>query len=110
MSTFVIDIDGVIGTKNHWSIGDSYRRAKETFSKIGFNPAVVKTINEHYQRGDRIVLHTSRIWHDYDVTTKSLQKIGVKYHILIMAKPLGDYYIDDHNLSVKDFLNGTIKS
>jgi uncharacterized HAD superfamily protein len=110
MSSYVIDIDGVIGTKMKWSIGDSYRRARKTFSTINFNPAVVKKINELYKKGNRIVLHTSRIWHDYDVTIKWLQKIGVKYHILIMAKPLGDYYIDDRNLSVGEFLNGTVKS
>jgi hypothetical protein len=110
MSTFVIDIDGVIGTKMKWSIGDSYRRARKTFSTINYNPAIVKRINYLYFQGNTIILHTSRIWHDYDVTTKWLEKIGVKYHILIMAKPLGDYYIDDRNMSVEDFINGTFKS
>ena len=104
MSTYVIDIDGVIGTKGRWSVGDSYIRAKRMFFSIPENKVVVKKINEHFMRGDTIILHTSRIWHDYDVTTKWLQKIGVKYHILIMAKPLGDFYVDDKNLSVADFL------
>ena len=30
----------------------------------------------------------------------------VKYHELIMGKPAGDYYIDDKNLSIDQFVNG----
>lgn len=102
---YIIDIDGVISKKLKWSVGDSYIRAKETFSSIESNVEVINKINDLHDKGHTIILHTSRIWHDYDVTSEWLDKNGVKYNTLVMAKPLGDYYIDDKNMSIKDFLN-----
>lgn len=104
---YIIDIDGVIGKKLKWSIGDSYLRAKDMFLEIEFNENVVRKINQLYDNGHTIVLHTSRLWHDYDVTVEWLKKGNVKYNVLIMAKPLGDYYIDDRNQSIQEFLNDT---
>lgn len=101
---YVIDIDGVIGKKLNWTIGDSYLRAKATFIDIEFDMKVVAKINQLYDDGHTIILHTSRLWHDYDVTVEWLKKGGVKYSTLIMAKPLGDFYIDDRNQSVEEFI------
>ena len=39
-----------------------------------------------------------------DVLETWLEKHGVKYDELIFGKPLGDWYIDDKGMSVKDFL------
>lgn len=103
--SFVIDIDGVIGKKLTWTVGDSYIRAKETFSKIEVDATVISRINRLYHKGHTIILHTSRIWHDYNVTVKWLKKHHVKYSTLVMAKPLGDFYIDDKNMSVKEFVD-----
>lgn len=50
MSTYVIDIDGVIGTKGRWSVGDSYIRAKRMFFSIPENiekEGVMKYSNEN---------------------------------------------------------------
>ena len=102
---YVIDIDGVISKKTDWSYIDSYLRLRAMFLNIEVNVEVVKKINELYDKGDTIILHTSRLWHDYDVTVEWLKKHGVKYSTLIMAKPLGDYYIDDKNKTIKEFLN-----
>jgi len=103
MSRYIIDIDGVISKKDTWTIGESYLRAKETFLDIEPNLEVIKKINK-LRKNNRIVLFTSRLWHDYEVTKKWLKKHGVKYDELIMAKPLGDYYVDDHNMTIKSFL------
>lgn len=103
---FIIDIDGVISKKLKWSIGDSYLRLRKMFLKIKPNNVVIERIRELYLEGHTIILYTARLWHDYDVTVKWLNKHDVHYDQLIMAKPLGDYYIDDHNLSIKEFLGG----
>jgi len=102
---YIIDIDGVIGTKLHWDIGEQYLRAKSTFSSIPVNVEVINKINLMYDSGNTIVLHTSRLWHDFEVTVEWLKLYNVKYHTLVMAKPLGDFYIDDRNMSVSEFLN-----
>jgi uncharacterized HAD superfamily protein len=104
MSKYCIDIDGVISKKLHWTFGDSYVRAKKMFLDIPVNKKVIRKINEHYDKGDTIILHTARVWHDYEVTVEWLKRNNVKYHTLIMAKPLADFYVDDRNLSVGDFV------
>lgn len=98
-----IDIDGVLSKKLKWSIGDSYLRKKSMFLKIAPNKGAIKKLNKLYDAGNIIILNTSRLWHDYDVTVKWLKKWKVKYHTLIMAKPLADYYLDDKNLSLEEF-------
>ena len=65
---------------------------------------IIKKINQLFDWGDTIILHTSRTWGDYNATIEWLNKYKVKYHQLIMAKPLGDYYVDDKNMLVEDFL------
>ena len=102
---YIIDIDGVVGKKLEWTIGESYLRAKETFLDIEPNIPIIHKINEHYDKGHIIILHTARLWYDFEVTTEWLKKHKVKYHTLIMAKPLGDFYIDDRNRTVQEFLN-----
>lgn len=104
MSRYCIDIDGVISTKLEWTVGDSYLRAKEMFAAIGENRDVIARINQLHKEGHTIVLHTSRIWHDYKVTVEWLKAHAVEYDCLIMAKPLADFYVDDKNLSVEEFL------
>lgn len=99
----VIDIDGVISKKSKWSIRDSYLRLRKMLLNIKPNKPAIKKVNELFNKGHTIILNTSRLWHDYESTVKWLKKHKVKYHTLIMAKPLGDAYIDDKNLSLEEF-------
>ena len=101
---YIIDIDGVISDKTEWSYQDSRKRYRKMIMAIKPIPETIKKINELYDKKKTIILHTSRLWLDYEVTVKWLKKHGVKYHILVMAKPIGNYYVDDHNLSVEEFL------
>ncbi len=105
MKTYIIDIDGVISKKLSWSIEDSYLRMREMLMDIKPDKKVIKRVNFLYENGHTIILHTSRLWRDYDATVEWLDIHGVKYHTLIMAKPLGDVYVDDKNKSVEEFLN-----
>jgi len=103
MSRFIIDIDGVISKKESWSFTDSYERQTEMILAIKPNELAIKKVNELYDRSHTIILHTSRLWLDYDATVAWLKKHGVKYHTLIMAKPLGDYYLDDKSIDMEAF-------
>ena len=38
-----------------------------------------------------------------DFTSEQLEGWGVKYHELILGKPVCDYIIDDKNISLKDW-------
>ncbi len=100
-----IDIDGVISKKVSWNYADSYMRNEKMLMAIKPNKKVITKINSLYRQGVIIILNTSRIWKDYRITVKWLRKYGVLYHTLIMAKPLADYYIDDKNLNMEEFMN-----
>lgn len=101
---YVIDIDGTLCSKN----------------EINYSMAVpftdrIKKINELYDQGNHITLFTARgmntyngnikevYLHYYDFTIDQLKKWEVKYHILIMGKPSGDFYIDDKGINADEF-------
>ena len=104
--SFVFDIDDTIcNNKNR-----DYKNAepiKEVIDKIKFL----------YDNGATIKLYTSRgmvscngdlekiIIKNKSILEKWLKKNKVKYHELIFGKPLGDLYIDDKAMNVKDFIN-----
>jgi len=100
---FVIDIDGVLNDKFKWSYEDSFYRRAKMLMAINPQKDMIKKVNEIYDQGHQIILHTSRLWHDFRMTTKWLKKHKVKYHTLIMAKPIGNYYIDDKNITMEEF-------
>tara|TARA_R110000751_G_scaffold237113_1_gene338207 strand:- start:1232 stop:2572 length:1341 start_codon:yes stop_codon:yes gene_type:complete len=94
--TFCFDIDGVICSTNcHY---------EDAIPNI----EVIKKINLLYKSGCIITINTSRgfksgiNWSEF--TENQLKKWGVKYHKLLLQKPAADYYIDDKNLLIYDFL------
>ena len=89
---YVIDIDGVI-----CKISTPFSECKPKWN-------IIRKINQLYKEGHRIILFTSRRHSDRKVTMKWLRKYIVKYHKLIMGKPLATYYVDDKNLSIRGFL------
>ena len=96
MKTYIIDIDGVLCDDRR---GD-YKKANPNYINI-------KKINELYNDGNYIKLFTGRgsatgiDW--AEVTYKQLRSWGVKYHEIIFGKPVGDIFIDDKALNVKDW-------
>ena len=105
---FCIDLDGVIANKKDWSFEDSYERQKEMLLNIEPVLEVIQKINLLFNSGHTIIIHTSRIWHDFDATTEWLKKHNVKYHTIIFSKPLAEFYIDDKNMTINDFLKSNI--
>lgn len=93
---FCFDIDGVIATLTP---GNDYSRAMPIEDNI-------KVINQLFDSGNIIILHTARgfitgiDW--TDITKKQLEKWGVLYHQLYLGKPAADYYIDDRMISISD--------
>lgn len=104
--SFVFDIDDTIcNNKNR-----DYENAEPIIE-------VINKINYLYNNGAKITLYTSRgmvscngdlekiIAKNSDVLKKWLEKNNVKYNDLIFGKPLGDMYIDDKAMNVREFVN-----
>ena len=56
-------------------------------------------VNELYDRGNTIIIYSARTWAEYEVTVDWLRRHGVKYHQLMMGKPVGDVWIDDRSIN-----------
>ena len=70
------------------------------------NYSLVASLNNSYDSGDEIILHTGRHWNHLKLTIDQLEEIGIKYHSLVMGKPVGDVYIDDKAVRPDEFLAG----
>lgn len=104
-NTFVIDIDDTIcSTKNR------------NFENSIPNTKVINKINELYDKGWKIILYTARgakscktieerIKKYKDITQNWLEKNNVKYTELLFGKMNADYYVDDKNMSIEEFIN-----
>ena len=103
-NTFVIDIDDTI----------AFHETREV-ENAAADLRVINKINELYDKGWRIILFTARGDRScntleekiakYETVTKNwLEANGVKYTELLFGKPNADYYVDDKNMSIEDFL------
>jgi CMP-N,N'-diacetyllegionaminic acid synthase len=93
------DIDGVLCSQV-WS----------EYSDAQPNCAMIELLNRLFDRGDYIVLYTSRFMGrtkqnpqeaeqiGREFTTRQLAGWGVRYHELWMGKPRYDYVIDDRSV------------
>jgi hydroxymethylpyrimidine pyrophosphatase-like HAD family hydrolase len=93
---FCIDIDGII-------VDTLFDGSRYTTRKV--NVAVVNKINKLHVNGDIVILHTGRHWDKLMETKEMLKRIGLFYTTLVCGKPVADYYVDDKNLSIDDFMN-----
>ena len=59
------------------------------------NVKMIKKVNEWYKEGHTIVLFSSRWESDKADTKKWMKQYDVKYHTLILGKPVFDLYVDD---------------
>lgn len=103
-NTFVIDVDDTICF--------TYNR---DFDNSEPNQEVIDKINELYKKGWKIILYTARGAKSCNtlkekekkyraVTEKWLKNHNVLYHELLFGKMNADYYIDDKNMSIEEFL------
>ena len=99
MKIYCFDIDGTICTIS-----------VEDYSMAEPYPERINQINALYDEGNKIIFNTARGFEtgiDWsDLTKSQLENWGVKFHSLHFSKPAADYYIDDKNLSIDQFING----
>lgn len=94
--SFCFDIDGVIATLTP---GNDYSKATPIQDTVDL-------INELYDSGNTIYLHTARgsltgiDWRS--VTEQQMKDWNVPYHKLVLGKPGADYYIDDRMIALAD--------
>lgn len=80
------------------------------------NIPVIKKINELYKKGYEIILYTARGGKSCrtleekeikyrKITENWLKRHRVKYNELMFGKLNADYYVDDKNISIEEFLN-----
>lgn len=102
--TIVVDIDDTISF--------TYNR---DFDNSVPNQLVIDKINQLYGEGWKIILCTARGGKSCktleekelkyrDITERWLKNHNVKYNDLMFGKPNADYYVDDKNLSIEDFI------
>lgn len=96
-NTIAIDLDGVIAIEHHLD-----------FEKKTPNQKIIDRMWALQEKGWRIVIHTARMDMDVDITKAWLLMNNVPCDHIIFNKPLARYYVDDRNLSMADFLNGSI--
>jgi len=89
----IIDMDGTICTE------------EKTYSRCLAKPKedVVESINKLYDDGHTIIIYSARTWMEYEMTVAWLKNYGVKFHQLIMGKPIGDYWIDDRAIKFENW-------
>ena len=93
--TFVIDIDGTLirSVKE----GDEYK-------VIYIDTEEINAVNRLYAQGHEIILWTGRRWELHALTVKQMKNYGVKYHALVMGKPIGVYIDKDAHTTAMDFV------
>ena len=103
-NTYVIDLDDTICFTENRDFENS-RPYQEVINKI----------NELYEKGWKIIIYTARGGKSCktleerekkyrDVTERWLKNHDVKYTELLFGKMNADYYVDDKNLSIEEFL------
>ena len=102
--TIVVDIDDTISF--------TYNR---DFDNSVPNQQVIDKINKLYDDGWKIILFTARGGKSCktleqkeakyrELTERWLKRHNVKYNELMFGKPNADYYVDDKNISIDEFL------
>jgi uncharacterized HAD superfamily protein len=89
----VIDLDGTI-------LEEKTRAEKVNTSPL---PGAVDAINKLYEMGHKIIIYSARAEDDLELTSKQLNKYGIKYNRLVLGKPVGDIFIDDRAFVFRDW-------
>ncbi len=89
----IIDLDGTICTE------------EKTYSRSMAQPkaGAANAINALYKEGHTIIIYSARTWMEFEMTSHWLKKHKIKYHQLVLGKPVGDVWIDDRALQFNDW-------
>jgi len=99
---YVIDIDGTICRTEK-----KYKDMQKNYKNSIRRKNVIEKINELYDKGNKIIFYSARHWIDFDLTIKWLKKYNVKYHTIVLGKPVGHVYVDEKHklMDVEEMLN-----
>ena len=97
--TFVVDIDDtLLISERYLSEGVvHYKNIKPISDEIA-------ALNKLYDNGHKIILYTGRNSNCLLETIKQLKEFGIKFHKLVMDKPVGIYIDRDAKTSLKEFV------
>ena len=94
---YCIDIDGTLCEQ---------AKSVEEYGRSNPYPDRIRKVNGIFEEGHTVILFTGRHWNHLHVTLKQLSEWGVKYHTLMMGKPVADIYVDDRAIDDIDFFEG----
>ncbi|MDE2098564.1 MAG: hypothetical protein KGL39_15020 [Patescibacteria group bacterium] len=92
-----VDFDGVVVRE---TVCRSLKHAREATP----NNKIIKKVNDLFKHAF-IVIYTARQDRFIPATLEWLRVHNVRYHAFSNLKIPADYYVDDHAMLVKDFLN-----
>lgn len=92
---YVFDIDDTI----LFSIIDNCE-----YKLVSHDSQMVNKINDLYDKGHSIIIHTGRHWNHLQTTVNQLDHVGVKRHSVICGKPPADFNVDDRSVKPDEFL------
>lgn len=89
----VIDLDGTI-------LEEKNTKEKPEAKPL---PGAVDAVNKLYEMGHVIIIYSARAGSNLELTLKQLNEYGIKYHHLVLDKPVGDIFIDDRAFAFRDW-------
>jgi len=98
---FVIDIDDTIIYSNE---SKCFGCGRNLYEMIKIDWVEVSRVNKLYDEGHTIILYTGRGWDCYEKTIEQLKLADIKYHELVMGKPLG-IYVDKDSIKTLEGIN-----
>lgn len=67
------------------------------------NKKNINIVNQLFFKGNTIIIHSSRPWEFARKTVAWLIEYGVLYHGINFGKVTAHVYVDDRNMSIKEF-------
>jgi hypothetical protein len=93
MKRLVVDIDNTLIKSEY--IGGEYIKPEPIIDEI-------TKLNDLYRQGWIIILWSGRSWIHYEITVSQSKNFGIKYHTLLLGKPIGIYIDADAKTTLKD--------
>lgn len=88
-----IDLDGTI-------LQEKSERERATASPV---KGAIEAVNALHAMGHTIIIYTARTYRELELTLSQLKQYGIKYHHLVLGKPVADIFIDDRAISLTDW-------
>lgn len=95
MSRIAIDIDGTVLTEE----------MEVNRGKAVPITGAIESINYLYEAGHTIIIYTARTYRELETTVEQLNKYNLKYHHLVVGKPVADVFVDDRAVAMTGWID-----